>query len=177
MSTIPTLSTPRLRLRAFTLADLDAYAAMCADEEVMRHIGSGGVVGRDVVWRQLAMFLGQWALLGYGSWAVELRAERRLIGRVGFLHPEGWPGNELSWLLARDAWGQGYAKEAALAARSFGRDALGVGELVSLVRAGNTRSIKLAETLGAVNRGPVEFLGGPSLCFVHPPPVRGTSGA
>ena len=80
MSTIPTLSTPRLRLRAFTLADLDAYAAMCADEEVMRHIGSGGVVGRDVVWRQLAMFLGQWALLGYGkrSFSSDLRAGMRL---------------------------------------------------------------------------------------------------
>lgn len=181
MNAVPTLSTPRLRLRAFTLADLDAYAAICADEEVMRHIGTGGAVARDIVWRQMALFLGQWALLGYGTWAVELRAERRLIGRVGFLHPEGWPGNELSWLLARDAWGHGYAKEAALAARGFGRDALGVGELISLVREDNLRSIKLAETLGAVNRGPMEFLGGQALVFVHPPAAvpatRGTSGA
>jgi RimJ/RimL family protein N-acetyltransferase len=177
MNAVPTLSTPRLRLRAFTLADLDAYAAMCADEEVMRHIGTGGGVGRDVAWRQMAMFLGQWALLGYGSWAVELRAERRLIGRVGFLHPEGWPGNELSWLLARDAWGQGHAKEAALAARSFGRDALGVGELISLVREENTRSIKLAESLGAVNSGPMDFLGGQALVFVHPAPAHSASGA
>lgn len=177
MHAIPTLSTPRLRLRAFTLADLDAYAAICADEEVMRHIGSGGPVGRDAVWRQMAMFLGQWALLGYGTWAVELRAERRLIGRVGFLHPEGWPGNELSWLLARGAWGQGYAKEAALAARGFGRDALGVGELISLVRAENTRSIRLAETLGAVNGGAMDFMGGSALVFRHPPPADAQPGA
>ena len=168
MNTIPTLSTPRLRLRAFTLADLDAYAAMCADEEVMRHIGNGGAVGRDVAWRHMAMFLGQWALLGYGTWAVELRSERRLLGRVGFLHPEGWPGNELSWLLARGAWGQGYAREAALAARSFGRDALGVGELISLVREENTRSVKLATTLGAVNDGVMNFMGGQTLVFRHP---------
>jgi RimJ/RimL family protein N-acetyltransferase len=177
MNAIPTLSTPRLRLRAFTQADLDAYAAISADEEVMRHIGTGGAVGRDVAWRQMALFLGQWALLGYGTWAVELRTERRLIGRVGFLHPEGWPGNELSWLLARDVWGQGYAKEAALAARSFGRDALGVGELISLVREDNLRSVKLAETLGAVSRGPLDFLGGQALVFVHPAPARGASGA
>lgn len=190
MSAVPTLSTPRLRLRSFTLADLDAYAAMCADEEVMRHIGpvstlspgipigasspaaTGGALARDAAWRQLALFLGQWALLGYGTWAVELRAERRLIGRVGFLHPEGWPGNELAWLLARDAWGQGYAREAALAARSFGRDALGVGDLISLVRSDNLRSVRLAQTLGAVNSGAVEFLGGPALRFVHPAATR-----
>ena len=183
MNSIPTLSTPRLRLRAFTLADLDAYAAMCADEEVMRHIGTGGPVARDNAWRRMAMFLGQWALLGYGTWAVELRAERRLIGRVGFLHPEGWPGNELSWLLAREAWGRGYAKEAALAARSFGRDALGVGKLISLVREENIRSIKLAQSLGAVNNGPIDFMGGQALVFVHaatataPASTRSTSGA
>ena len=112
MNSIPALSTPRLRLRAFTLADLDAYAAICADEEVMRHIGTGGAVGRDVAWRHLALNLGQWALLGYGMWAVELRVERRLIGSVGFLHPEGWPGCELGWTLARSTWGQGYAFEA-----------------------------------------------------------------
>ena len=181
MNSIPTLSTPRLRLRAFTLADMDAYASMCADDEVMRHIGKGGPVARDDVWRQMAMFLGQWALLGYGTWAVELRAERRLIGRVGFLHPEGWPGNELSWLLARDAWGQGYAREAALAARSFGRDALGVGELISLVREENIRSIKLAQALGAVHNGLIDSMGGQVLVFRHAPAVpastRSTSGA
>jgi RimJ/RimL family protein N-acetyltransferase len=123
---------------------------------------------REEAWRHLALFLGQWSLRGYGTWAVELRAERRLIGRVGFLHPEGWPGNELAWLLARDAWGQGYAREAAVAARSFGRDALGVGELISLVRAENTRSVLLARALGAVEAGAVEFMGAPALKFVHP---------
>lgn len=168
MSGIPALSTARLRLRAHTLADLDAHAAICADEEVMRYIGVGGPVGRDVAWRQLALHLGHWALRGYGMWAVELRAERRFIGSVGFLHPEGWPGCELAWTLARDAWGQGYAFEAASAARSFGRDALGIGQPISLIREANTPSIALAERLGAVNGGPIDFLGGTALVFRHP---------
>lgn len=168
MSTIPSLSTPRLRLRPHTLADLDAHAAIVADEEVMRHVGAGGPVGRDVAWRQLALYLGQWALLGYGIWAVELRAERRLIGSVGFLHPEGWPGCELAWMLARDAWGQGHAFEAASAARGFGRDALGIVQPISLIREANVRSIRLAERLGAVNAGPLAFLGGTALVLRHP---------
>lgn len=168
MNGIPALSTARLRLRPHTLADLDAHAAVCADEEVMRYIGAGGPVARDVAWRHLALYLGQWALLGYGMWAVELRAERRLIGAVGFLNPEGWPGCELGWTLARSAWGQGYAFEAAGAARAFGRDALGIHQPISLIREANTRSVRLAERLGAVNTGPIEFLGGTALVFRHP---------
>lgn len=170
MTSIPSLSTARLRLRPFVEADLDAYAAMCADEEVMRYIGSGGAVGRDLAWRQMAMFLGHWALRGYGMWAVERRSDRRLIGRAGFLNPEGWPGNELGWLLERGAWGQGYALEAASAARSFGRDALGIGELISLIRAENTRSIALAGKMGAHNTGPVALMGAEALVFRHPGP-------
>lgn len=168
MNAIPALSTARLRLRPHTLADLDAHAAICADEEVMRYIGTGGPVGRDVAWRQLALYLGQWALLGYGMWAVELRAERRLIGSVGFLNPEGWPGCELAWIFARDSWGQGHAFEAASAARAFGRDALGLDQPISMIREANARSIRLAERLGAVNTGPMAFLGGTALVYRHP---------
>ncbi len=167
-TTIPSLSTARLRLRPHTLADLDAHAAIVADEEVMRYMGAGGPVGRDVAWRQLALHLGQWALLGYGMWAVELRAERRLIGSVGFLNPEGWPGCELAWMLARSAWGQGYAFEAATAARAFGRDALGIAQPISLIREANTRSIRLAGKLGAVDTGMLNFLGSPARVFRHP---------
>jgi RimJ/RimL family protein N-acetyltransferase len=165
---IPALSTPRLRLRAFTLADLDAYADICADEEVMRYIGTGGAVGRDVAWRHLALFLGEWALSGCGMWALERRSDGALIGRVGYLNPEGWPARELGWTLARDAWGQGYANEGARAALAYGRDALGVTDLISLIRAGNTRSIALAGRLGAVNEGPITFLGSEALVFRHP---------
>jgi RimJ/RimL family protein N-acetyltransferase len=165
---IPVVETERLVLRAFRLSDLDAYAAMCADEEVMRHIGSGGAVGRDVAWRHLALFLGSWGLVGHGMWAIERRADGALIGRAGFLDPEGWPGCELGWLLARDAWGQGYAFEAAQAARAFGRRELGLGELISLIRPDNQRSIALAERLGAHDRGPIDFMGSHARLYRHP---------
>ena len=165
---IPSLNTARLRLRAFTQADLDPYAAMCADARVMHHIGSGGPVARDLAWRQMALFLGHWALHGHGMWALERRTDRQLIGRVGFLQPEGWPGCELGWLLAHDAWGQGYAFEAASAVRAFGRDALGLQRLISLIRADNQRSIALARRLGARDEGPLEFLGASAQVYAHP---------
>ena len=165
---IPTLTTTRLRLRAFTRADLDPYADICADAEVMRHIGAGGPVGRDVAWRHLALFLGQWALSGFGMWALERRSDGAFIGRVGFLQPEDWPGCELGWTLARNAWGQGFALEASKAALAFGQYELGLKRLISLIRAANTRSITLAEKLGARSEGAIDFMGHEALLYRHP---------
>lgn len=170
---IPSVETPRLLLRRFRLADLDAYAAMCADEEVMRYIGSGGTVERDVAWRHLALFLGSWALVGHGMWAIERRSDGALIGRAGYLDPEGWPGCELGWLLARDAWGQGYAFEAAQAALDFGRRELGLSDVISLIRPDNARSVALAERLGARDTGPIEFMGNTALLYRHARPSAG----
>lgn len=164
---IPTLRTPRLLLRAFHERDLDAYAAMCADEEVMRHIGPGGPVDRAGAWRQLALFLGHWTLRGTGFWALERREDRRLVGRVGFLEPEGWPGFELGWLLARDAWGHGFAFEAAAAALAFSHDEWGRPDVISLIRPGNERSARLARKLGATLDGQVDLMGGPAELWRH----------
>ncbi len=169
MQAIPSLATPRLRLRPFRRDDLDDYAALCADPEVMRHLGAGGPVGRDVAWRHLAMFLGEWALNGRGQWAVTRREDNRLIGRVGYLQPEGWPGTELAWTLARAHWGQGLASEAVRAARQFGADALGIAAPISLIRPDNAASLRLAERVGAALETRLDdFLGGPALLYRHP---------
>lgn len=163
------LRTDRLRLRPFRRGDLDAYAAMCADAEVMRFIGSGGPIGRDGAWRQMAMFLGEWQLNGHGMWAVERLADAKLVGRVGFIDPVGWPGCELGWLLAREAWGHGYALEASRAALACGREAFGIDSPISLIRPDNTRSIALAERLGAGLEREIEFLGGVAQVWRHAP--------
>jgi RimJ/RimL family protein N-acetyltransferase len=102
---IPELQTPRLRLRGWRNDDLDTYAPMCADEEVMRYIGPGATQTRAEAWRAMASFLGHWQLRGYGMWALERRDTRQLVGRVGFINPEGWPGFEIGWLLGRPALG------------------------------------------------------------------------
>jgi RimJ/RimL family protein N-acetyltransferase len=116
----------------------------------------------------MALFLGEWSLHGYGMWAVEERASGRLVGRVGFLNPPGWPACELGWLLARDAWGRGFALEAAQAAIAHGRANLGIRELISLIRPDNVRSIALAERLGATLDRKVEFMGSATLQYEHP---------
>jgi RimJ/RimL family protein N-acetyltransferase len=76
-----TLETPRLLLRAFRGGDLEAYAAMSADPEVMRYIGAGASLDRNESWRSISGMLGHWQLLGYGMWALEEKATGALVGR------------------------------------------------------------------------------------------------
>lgn len=168
---IPVLRTERLILRAFREDDLDAFAAMSADPEVMRFIGSGETVDRNGSWRTMAGFNGHWSLRGIGMWAVERQSDGAFLGRVGLHHPPYWPALECGWVLALGAWGQGYASEAARAALGFARRARPGARLVSYIRPGNRRSVKVALALGAMLEGPGQLLGLPVEVYVHDNPA------
>jgi RimJ/RimL family protein N-acetyltransferase len=159
------VDTERLRMRRFVHADWDAFAAICADTEVMRYIGEGTVQSRVEAWRSMAAFEGHWQLLGYGMWALEHRASGALIGRVGYLDRPGWPGFELGWLLAREHWGHGYAREAAAAALQHAFTVLKRERVISLIRPGNQRSVAVALAIGEAPAGSVELLGGEALVY------------
>ena len=165
---IPELITPRLRLRAFTPNDFDAYAAMMADPDVTRFLGDGRPLARAEAWRQMAMFLGHWSLRGFGIWAVEERATNAFIGRIGCFEPEGFPGFEIGYTLAKPAWGRGYAREGAAASLEFARETLGRTDIISIIRPGNVASIRVAEALGATAAEMVDFHGAPSVVYRYP---------
>jgi RimJ/RimL family protein N-acetyltransferase len=154
---IPTLETSRLTLRAFRQSDFEAYAAMCADAEVMRFLG--GVMTRADAWRHMAMLLGHWQLRGYGLWAVEEKATRQFVGRVGLLNPEGWPDLEVAWTLVRARWHQGFATEAALASVDYAFSAVGTGKVISMISPDNHPSIRVAERIGERFEREVHFIG------------------
>ena len=160
-----TLETERLRLRMFRESDLDAYARMCADAEIMRYLGEGKPLTRAEAWRSMAGILGHWELRGYGLWAVEERATGALIGRIGHIHPEGWPGFELGWMLDRASWGKGYATEGARRALEYAFEALGRQHVISLIRPANVASVRVAERLGETLQGRVHLFGAEALVY------------
>jgi len=164
---IPTVRTERLRLRAFRDDDLDAFAAMSADPEVMRYIGAGDTVDRNAAWRTMAGFNGHWSLRGFGMWAIERSSDGAFIGRVGLHHPPYWPALEAGWVLARGAWGHGFAREAAAAVLAHAKRELPPQRLVSFIRSGNERSVKVALALGARFDGEADLLGTPVQVYVH----------
>lgn len=166
--TIPQLTTDRLILRAFVASDFEAYALIMADPAVTQFLGEGHPLARVEAWRQLAMILGHWTLRGFGLWAVEERASGRLLGRIGCHEPEGFPAFEIGYVLAREAWGSGFAREGAAAALQFARQTLHRRDITSIIRPANTGSIRVATSLGARPAETVEFFGAPSVVYRYP---------
>src|SRR5436190_21910041 len=153
------LETERLWLRWFREADFEDYCHICADAEVMRFLGDGKPMTPMEVWRQMAALMGHWYFRGYGPWAVEEKRTGKIIGRIGFMNPAGWPGFELGWALVRESWGQGYATEGARAALDYAFREMNRDHVISLIALENTSSIKVAERLGESVEGRTEFLG------------------
>ncbi len=143
---IPRLETERLILRAPSEADLDADAAFFASD-ASRFVGRP--LRRDETWRSIAMLLGHWAIRGFGFWGVEEKDTRRYVGRVGLWFPDGWPEPEIGWTLMTSATGNGYATEAAMAARTHAYDVLGWDTAISLIDPDNHASKAVAKRLGA----------------------------
>jgi RimJ/RimL family protein N-acetyltransferase len=166
--TIPTLRTPRLTLRAFRPEDLPAYAAMLGDLRVAQFLGAGKARSEAESWEAMARALGQWALLGYGLFAVE--HGRHLIGHAGVLNPPNWPQPEIAYAIAPDAQRHGFASEAANAVRSWAAHAHGLRDLVSYIRPTNTASIGVVRKLGAMQLPDIEILGIQAQVWRHATP-------
>jgi RimJ/RimL family protein N-acetyltransferase len=144
---IPILETERLKLRAFRSEDLDAWTAVMGDPEVARYVAPAPMT-REESWRSMAGSLGHWLLRGYGTWAVERKSDGAMMGRVGMINPEGWPGLEIGWTLGSAFWGQGYATEAAAAAMRYAFLTQPAVKIISCIDPDNVASQAVARRLG-----------------------------
>ena len=173
----PTLETERLILRGFRKDDLDAHAATLGDCEVMRHVG-GKAVSREDSWRRMMAGVGSWTMLGMGPWAVELKAEARLVGHCGFfqfereIHPLMAGEPEMGWIFDRSVHGRGIAFEACSAALAWGDRALAAKSYPAIIDPDNAPSIKLAERLGFVRCGNANYKER-EIAFFRRPATRG----
>jgi RimJ/RimL family protein N-acetyltransferase len=143
----PTLETERLILRVPEPQDFEPWAAFAADPQVQEFIG--GVLERPVAWRTMCGMAGAWLIRGFSVFSVIEKSSGRWVGRVGPWQPEGWPGTEVGWGLARETWGKGYATEAATAAIDWAFDTLGWTEVIHTIEAENVNSAKVAQRLGS----------------------------
>lgn len=169
MTLAPTLETERLILRAPIAEDFEPLAEFFADEA--RSAGFGGPLSRHRAWRWFAGSIGHWHLRGFGFWTAVLKDDRRPCGIVGLWEPDGWPEPELGWLMFKNAEGKGLAYEAAQKVRNHAYAEMGFKTLISNITPGNTRSVALAEKMGASYERTFENLDmGPEMIYRHPAP-------
>ena len=154
----PVLYTDRLVLRMMSADDFEAYARIHGDDETQRYLQGRGMT-RDESYRSFSMLLGQWRIRGYGMWGVYEKETNELVGRVGFFHPDGWPGFEIAWTIARDRWGRGYATEAARRALRYAFEDLGQKHVISVIHPDNAASIAVAKKLGETFERETEVMG------------------
>jgi RimJ/RimL family protein N-acetyltransferase len=163
------LRTERLLLRKPTPADVASPPAFLRDPDVMEWLGGPG----DPAW-MVQRWLDDWDAFPAGKLVVEL-PDGAAIGRVGlnFYDPLRWVRSvapdavpELTWAIAREHWGHGYATEAARAVRDwFGAER----RLVSLIEARNVRSARVAAKLGCTRTDEVALIDGvPCAVWLHP---------
>ncbi|MDQ1439404.1 MAG: hypothetical protein QOK43_3033 [Acidimicrobiaceae bacterium] len=161
---VPVLETDRLLIRPFETGDLDEWAEVMSDPEVVAFLGTPPM-SREDAWRSMAIFLGHEQLRGWSNNAVVEKSSGRLVGRSGLWQPEGWPGLEVGWALGRFAWGHGYATEAAAAWRDWAFAELAADELISVIHRDNARSIAVAERIGHTLWREAEVRGAPCLIY------------
>lgn len=170
MFEIPTIESDRLILRPVREGDFEPYAAFYETE---RSRGRGGPLTRSYAWDMFAAEIGHWYLRGYGFWAVDEKESGECCGLVGLYYPEGWPAPEVGYLVWESHEGKGIAYEASLRARDYAFEELGWQQIVSCILDGNTRSINLAERMGATFDRRVPRNGARDLLvYLHPEPPR-----
>ena len=144
------LSTARLKLRRWVDSDVEPFVQMNQDPEVMRYFPRPNTAEETMAFiTRINTFFDEH---GYGLFALELKATGEFIGYTGFAKPrfESWftPCVEIGWRLKRDAWGQGYATEAARACLDYGFSQLGMQKIYSWTALSNTPSERVMQKIG-----------------------------
>jgi RimJ/RimL family protein N-acetyltransferase len=166
---IPTLETPRLRLRAHTAADFPHSCRLWADPEVIRYTVFKPSTPEEV-WSRLLRYFGLWSLLGFGYWVVEEKSTGAFVGEVGLcnfhreLDPPLGDTPEIGWTLLPQFHGKGYATEAAQAAIHWAtQPPLAATEISCIIHAENAGSLRVAAKCGFTPRHLTTYKDNPTL--------------
>ena len=152
--------TDRLRLRTWGAGDSDRFFAAMNTPAVMRWLGG---VQDFAAWdAALARLIGYQRDFGHTFWIVERKADGKLLGFCGLkrVNAEGAlnPGDmEVGWRLREEAWGQGIAKEAAIASLDLAFDRFAAPHVVAFTVAGNVGSWGLMKRLGMIRRADLDY--------------------
>ncbi|WP_282603413.1 GNAT family N-acetyltransferase [Paracoccus sp. PARArs4] len=176
LSPTPRIETDRLVLRAPAAGDWPHWRDFMSTDRA-RFVRDGDF-DEGKVWRAFGHVIGHWVMRGWGTFAITAKGDDTPIGMAGPWFPAGWPEREIGWTIwSGAAEGRGFAHEAAVAARDHAFGTLGWDTAVSYVDARNTRSIALAERLGATLDDTAKAPASDRPCLVFRHPAGSSKGA
>lgn len=155
------VETARLRLRTWDKSDRDEFVRRTNTPAVMRWLG--GVWPREDHDRGFDRIDSYQRDFGHTLWIVERKSDHALLGFCGLKRVNS-PGAscagdfEIGWRLREDAWGQGYAKEAAIASLDLAFGRFQATHVVALTVHGNSASQGLMKRLGMTRREDLDFI-------------------
>lgn len=144
------LESERLAIRTPRPDDVEFIASLYANREVMRYIGAGTTLERAAVERRLAEIAATRVAAWDGLMIATLKNTDERIGRVGLLSTtiDDVPQVEVGWWLDPEAWGRGFASEAARLLLDYGFDVLALPYIVAIIQPANIRSQAVATRVG-----------------------------
>lgn len=149
------LETERLRLRLFTLDDVQIMYELNSDPDVIKYAESKPAANLQEARERLEKGpLSDYRKYGYGRFAVELIETGKVIGFSGIKYIPEIDLPEVGYRYLKEYWGMGFGTEAAKACVDFARDDLKINKLVALIMPENRGSANVAEKLG-MTRGPL----------------------
>ena len=153
-SALPVLETRRLRLRPLCMRDEKDMFRYASDPEVSRHVLWDTHETPRQTRSALRSALRQYRSGAPGSFAIERRSDRRMIGTIGFM----WincdhRSAEVGYSLARDCWNQGYATEALGAVLRFAFGTLKLNRVEAMHEVDNPASGRVMEKCGMTCEG------------------------
>jgi len=142
------LESERLILRHQQASDTESLVDLWSDPDVTRFLG--GPRDRERLRKAFEETAADPDAVQYDLWPVIEKATGKLVGHCGLLDKEvdGRPEIEVTYVLARFAWGKGYATEIAQALKQHAFETLGITRLIALIEPENAASERVAEKIG-----------------------------
>ena len=159
--------TGRCIIREMTEEDLDAVYEVYAAESITKYM-EGLYENREEELEYTRSYIkNAYNFYGYGTWIIEKKKDKKVIGRVGFNLRDGYEEAELGFVIMEEEQKKGYAYECCMAVLELGKEEYEFEKVQALVKEKNEASISLCNKLGFELEGKVHVEGEEYLRFLY----------
>ena len=154
------LETERLALREASEGDAAFILALLNSPGFIENIGERGVrTEAEAAGYVRDRVLASYRDHGFGMWVVVEAKSGDLIGLAGLVKRDGLETPDVGYAFLPQAWGQGYAPEAAAGVLRHSRERLGLGKLAAITSPGNHASMAVLRKVGFAFQGMIRLPG------------------